>query len=383
MFCFRTGELVDILRLCIMKICSVGYGYFPHKLEYQAESCSKLGLNYSYLVLCADELESQKHKTEKIFEVVQVPQNPFFRFLHYLIFIVKNKIELIEVYDTGLLTFFYVASAILLNKKAVIFLIGMELLPLERGETKASLKRRVKRLGLFLSLKLSSKIIYKELHMQPILDGYNILNKSFHLHNCVPVVNKLNVNKDIDIIYINTIRKMRHPVLFLKAIKLLKDSGAHFNCVMKGFHSIDSYNSVPDIEAEESALKYIDDNGLSDCVKVLPFSNDSINYIKRSKIFVLPSDVIYANYSLLEAMSYSCVPVVTSGDGADRIITNGVDGYICDFSEYDIYRKLSFLISNSKTFEELSNKSKDRIQEGFSIEAWAVNLNEIYEKLLR
>ncbi|MGP5069668.1 glycosyltransferase [Psychrobacter faecalis] len=364
-----------------MKVCSVGYGYFPHKLEYQANSCSKLGLNYSYLVLDVGKLENKNNNKQKDFEVVQVPQSPFFRFLHYLIFIVKNKIDLIEVYDTGLLTFFYVFSAIILNKKVVVFLIGMELLPLERGEVKSSLKRKIKRFGLFLSLKLSSRIIYKELHMQSALKNYNLLNKSFHLHNCVPVVTKLTVSKDIDIIYINTIRKMRHPVLFLKAIKILKDSGVDFNCVMMGFHSIDCFSNVPDIEAEKEALDYIKENNLSDCVEVLPFSNDSIRYIKRSKIFVLPSDVIYANYSLLEAMSYSCVPVVTSGDGADKVITNGVDGYICAFSEYDIFEKISLLINEQDLIAELSKKAKNKIQKKFSIDAWASKLVKVYREL--
>lgn len=34
-----------------MNVCSVGYGYFPHKLKYQAVSCASLGMKYYYMVL--------------------------------------------------------------------------------------------------------------------------------------------------------------------------------------------------------------------------------------------------------------------------------------------------------------------------------------------
>ncbi|UJF25314.1 glycosyltransferase [Suttonella sp. R2A3] len=332
-------------------------------------------MNYSYLVL------NDKFDFESSARVIEVPTSPIKRLFHYFIYIWKNKIDCVEVYDTGLLTFFYSLFAFLIRKKVIIFIIGMELLPVERGESKISIKRRFKRLGFFLSLKLADKIIFKELHMLEYLDKWNLSHKVHHLHNAVPILAlpKLEL-KNIDVIYVNTVRKMRYPLLFLGALSILKDKGIFLNCKMMGFHSLQSNAQVPDRTAEEDALKYIEKYDLSDCVEVMPFRTDALEYIKRSKIFVLPSDVIYANYSLLESMASSCVPIVTEGDGAAKVVDNGVSGFVCAFDSQDIANRISTLLQDKKTLLRLSEGARNKIIKEFSIEVWAKTLFNIYNQ---
>lgn len=361
-----------------MKICSVGYGYFPHKLAYQAESCSRLGHTYSYLVL---DDKAGKLTQDAVYRVVRAPKNPLLRLIHYFRYISKNKIDIVEVYDTGILTILYVILAKLLQRKVVIFLIGMELLLKERGENKSSIKRRLKRVMLFFSLKLSNKIIYKELHMIDKLKDWRVYLKAVHLPNSVPVENFNSLKKDIDFAYINSIRKMRYPLLFLDAIRIIKEKGYEFKCVMKGFHSLNRSDDVPDIQAETDALNFIREHGLNSVVEVLPFSNDSIDYIKRSRIFILPSDVIYANYSLLEAMSYSCLPIVTVGNGAFDVIDDGVDGFVCDFLSEKMANRFEYLLNNPAEVVRMSYNSRNKIELKFNIDNWAKKLNLIYKDL--
>lgn len=360
-----------------MKIASIGHAYFPHKLQYQADSCSDLGMNYYYFVLNKNEIELSTSR----YQVVQVPTNRILRILYYFYWFFKNKFDVVEVYDTGLLTLYYTLIGRVFGVKVIIFLIGMELLPTERGEVRADLRRKLKRIGLYLSLRISKAIIYKELHMKPFLVKWKVFGKSHHLHNSVPICNEEFQEKDIEVIYCNTIRKMRYPLLFLEAVNKLKKEGVVFNCVMMGYHSLEGNIDVPDIEAEKQALDYILKNDLGDKVEILPFKKSSREYLKRSKIFILPSDVIYANYSLLEAMSYYSVPIVTRGNGAENIITNSIDGYICDFNSDEIADTVKQLLSDPELFKGVSLQARSKIESSFSIDAWARKLLSIYNEI--
>lgn len=296
----------------------------------------------------------------------------------------NNNIDIIEIYDTGILTLIYVLIAKFLKIKVVCFLIGMELLPFERGATSITFKRKIKRIGLFGSLKLANKIIYKELHMVKYLTRWSVFDKSVHLHNAVPVYKNIEKGrKTIDIIYANSIRKMRHPILFLEAIKILVEKGYSFNCYMAGFHSMISEKNIPDRESEDEALNYIEKNNLSNFVQVVPFSNNVLDLIKKSKIFVLPSDVIYANYALLEAMSFFCIPVVTNGNGADKIISNAQNGFICNFNGDDIANKLELLLNDENLILELSLNAERTVKTDFSIDTWAKRLFSVYNEIQR
>lgn len=56
---------------------------------------------------------------------------------------------------------------------------------------------------------------------------------------------------------------------------------------------------------------------------------------KRQDIFVNISEYEGTSLSMLEAMSYGCVPVVTDVSGAKEFITEGVNGYICRIGDLE------------------------------------------------
>lgn len=330
-------------------------------------------MEYTYLVMDS-EFDFRTPAT-----VVQTPQTAIKRLIHYVRYILSKNIDWVEIYDTGLLTFGYALTAWFMRKKISIFLIGMELLPAERGESNITLKRRIKRLGLYFSLKIAHRVIYKELHMCNQLRLWGLHDKSHHLHNAVPVKTCSSKHaKDIDIIYVNSVRKMRYPLIFLEAINLLHKQGLVFSCKMIGFHTLSNDSYIPDAAAEKSAFEFIKNNNLEGCVEVMPFRKDSLEFIERAKVFVLPSDVIYANYSLLEAMSLYSVPVVTNGSGAHEVVAHGIDGFVCDFNSEEICDAIKALLLSPEFFDNMSEAAHEKIYKKFNIQVWAENLFKIY-----
>lgn len=84
-------------------------------------------------------------------------------------------------------------------------------------------------------------------------------------------------------------------------------------------------------ECVELIERHITEKHLSDRVQLvgrLPKSEMNL-FWKKQDVFVNISEYEGTSLSMLEAMSYGCVPVVTDVSGAKEFITQGENGYIC------------------------------------------------------
>jgi glycosyltransferase involved in cell wall biosynthesis len=131
------------------------------------------------------------------------------------------------------------------------------------------------------------------------------------------------------------------------------------------------------------------------------------NY-KNSDIFFYPSFLDTFGFSLLEAMSYglSILTVNTGGTkNCGEIIDDARNGLVVDFPYYQgneiykkchslgdeeeklidsLFKKLSFLIENSKKRKELFKNCRDTIKNGkFSIQKRNEKLSKIYSEALK
>lgn len=366
-----------------VRIASIGYAHFIQKLGYQAQEYKKRSLHITYLVQNIDS-DSLKIASEYGAVITPVPSAPALRLLFTIYFILKEKIQTIEVYDTGLLTFLYVSIAKLLGKRVIIFLIGSELNKTDWNVKSQSLKRFIKRLGLYLSLKVADRIIYKELHMKTQLEIWRLKHKSHFVHNAIPIVASNNLSshqKDIDVLFLNSIRKVRNPHLFVNSIEILNNILPNLKVVMAGFHTLgNGFHESPEPNSETEILNLISKKNISN-IRTLPFVNSSYELMKRSKVFVLPADIIFANYSLLESMAAGCVPVVTNGNGAELIIDNNINGLITGFNEKDIAKAIHDVLINHRMLQRMSKNATEKISKTFSIDSWGEKIFTIYQNL--
>lgn len=94
-------------------------------------------------------------------------------------------------------------------------------------------------------------------------------------------------------------------------------------------------------------LKLYNELKLNDFVDVYGFVKNIKDIMKDYKFFILPADVILANYALLEAMSFGLVPIIYPGDGYEVIIEDGVNGIVA--TDFDLAKAMMRALSLSQT----------------------------------
>ena len=55
---------------------------------------------------------------------------------------------------------------------------------------------------------------------------------------------------------------------------------------------------------------------------------DPSEFYKSSKFFIFPAKKTYANFSLLESMSYGVVPIISDVPGTEKIVQDGKNGIV-------------------------------------------------------
>ena len=102
-------------------------------------------------------------------------------------------------------------------------------------------------------------------------------------------------------------------------------------------------------------------------------------FFKRGRFFLLPSDVVFANNALLEAMSYGLVPLVSRVSGSDLIVEHLVSGYIFEHT-YDGFKEaIDWAMALSDTeYEQISFAAQRKIETNFSCERY----RQIYKSMI-
>lgn len=134
-------------------------------------------------------------------------------------------------------------------------------------------------------------------------------------------------------------------------------------------------------ECAESIVTYISQNGLQNRVQLLgrlPKSKMD-DFWKAQDVFVNVSEYEGTSLSMLEAMAFGCVPVVTDVSGAREFIEEGENGYICDVGDIEgIAECVAELAENRDRLKIYGEKSRNVILERCNskdyIDFWMENL---------
>nr|WP_309098536.1 glycosyltransferase family 4 protein [Fredinandcohnia onubensis] len=352
------------------KTIVVGLEHFIDKIGYQAMEYRRIGIPVKYLVMDKSGLSKTKAEKYKA-DVEVVPKNIKNRILETIQVYNSYKPKWTEIYDIGKLTFIYGLIAKLFGTKLIFILRGGEL---AIRDTKFDIRRW----GLLLTLKMSNHIIAKEINIMNDLDALNIpKNKITHLPNCVPVpeIEKQEQEKDIDILFLNSVRKMRNVDILVEALHKLLSKKPDLNIVITGFTTLDDNEYKMDPTFEQVVLARLKELNYSQ-IHYQGFEKNPESLYKRAKIFVLPADVIYLNYSLLESMSYGVAPVVGDGEGAELIIDDHENGRISK-RDADALCQVLYETIDEQAYEKFGENARNTIINKFSIEKWGERMLEV------
>lgn len=346
------------------KTLVLGLEHFIDKIGYQAKIYHEKNIDVKYLV--RNKNGNSNYFSEKYNADIEVlPKNSLLTSLVVWKNLFKYKPEFVEIYDTGYMFLIYVIFSVLFRKKIIVILRGHEL---HRHDRKKFSFNYIKhKLGVWLSCKYIIK--EENLVVEYLANGFDE-KKYVELHNAIPMpVKSIDSIKNIDLLYLNSVKKDRKVLFLINVVKKVLDLKPDLKVVMTGFNMLDNPDHSFDPEQECKVLDFIKTNNLSEQVKTQGFVKNSRDYHSRAKIFLFPTDIVFLNYSLLESMSYGAVPMVSNGEGAEKII-NEENGYILPLNE-DLWVKIIIeLLDNPDLLEKKSKRAIYTVENKYSIDVW-------------
>ncbi len=355
----------------------MGPTHFIDKLAYQNEEFKARRLSAKYLVNDPSGRSISK-ALEYEADVENSTGSVLTRIWRYLLILLFERPKFVELYDTGRLTLVYAAFARLTGRRLVFFLRGMELWGNERGR-KVSPWRMW---GLKVSLKLAKLIIVKELNILEDLKRLRWVpqSKIRFLGNAVPVVKGKSARweeRPIDVIFLNTIKPFRNVPILLQALEQAFCWKVDLKVLIAGFSVFENEIRGRFKEEENKVLQMMDRMEMGERIELRGFVNDGRSLLAKSKVFILPADIVFPNFALLEAMSLGCVPIVGDGEGAKNIVDHESSGLVVSRTAQAISHALIKVLSDSHVWQQYSLNAKAKIEKNFSISQWADHLLSI------
>lgn len=364
----------------MVRLLIVGLPFFPHKYDYVVDSYKKIGVDVK--VLLNNDFDASLSEKEFIYFA---GWNKFKRIYSYFLMLKKFKPSYLDCYDYSVFSLFYLLTAKLLKINTRYWLIGWELVGDTQNTNSKSIKSKlIIKTKMYLSrlcLRVADTIYAKEHHhLETIKEiNKNLLEKVINVYNCVPVENHFrsinDLNNKIDFLYANAVIEKRNVIELLESFSELKEKKYTFKAFLYGFNSISNeVYSTRGVDYSSKAMDIYNQLNIADCVEVFGFSKNIKEVMLNSKFFILPADIILANYALLESMAVGVVPIVYAGDGHDVIVKNGCNGFVAySLDELSLVLEKALQLTD-KEYLRMSHAAQETIIKNFSLETWQEKL---------
>ena len=276
------------------------------------------------------------------------------RFCYHLI---KERPCYVEVYFEG--NCYRQFFAVLMSK-----LYGCVVVSIERGVWHGFKEHNVPfLLGLryIVIFKLSDKIFYRELGLFEIYDRYKLDRNQFYFdYNKVTIREEPIYYRDREsqeVLYLNGFKSFRRLDLLIKSIPIVRKAIPNVKFKIVGARS------EADMIFANRELKKIN---VADIAEVFSWNPNPDSYYKTASVFVLPAELVFCNFSLIEAMERGVPPVVTKVEDADKIIEDGVDGVLCAMTENAIADAIIALLLDETKRERIARGARNKVIRDFN-----------------
>lgn len=166
-----------------------------------------------------------------------------------------------------------------------------------------------------------------------LINTFNITPKLiFIIKNWTKRRKRTVVEKKYDLIFVGRLSKEKHIDSFLRVCKILHKKIPTFSACIVG-----------DGVERNFVHSFISYHNLSKKIDYIGFQNNPLVFIQQAKLMYLPSENEGMPMSVIEAMSVGVPAIVRDFPGANELISNGHDGFICPdelSSSVVIYRLL-------------------------------------------
>ena len=229
------------------------------------------------------------------------------------------------------------------------------------------------RASLKLAYRFADRIVYKETYMEAPLRHLTRAPLDF-VPNCVASApREADAPRPIQFLWVNRIVPERRAEWLIGAV--LDDIIPASQLVFLG---IEDRANIP------AAVLAVQDRALAKVADGIAMHGfvDPMPYYAKARFFCLPAQVVFGNNSLLEAMSFGVVPVVTRAPGVELIVEDGVNGFVTDFTEAAYHAGLVRASALSpEEWQLMSSEAARTVRDNYSITAWTKKMTAVYARM--
>jgi glycosyltransferase involved in cell wall biosynthesis len=228
-----------------------------------------------------------------------------------------------------------------------------------------------------------------------MLDDY--ARKVVPITNGLPEKNLLSSDKGktyskgqtFNLIYLSYMIESKGYWDVLKAIRILvQEHKKNIHCVFAGAfkHSVDAEMHTNELGAAKAFHQYIVDNNLQQHITYYEglMGEAKARAFLNANVFLLPSYFKFEGQpvSILEAMAYGAVPVVTNYRMIPNMVTNDVGLFVEPKSPEQIAEKVLFLMENPDAYATYSQACVDRFLANYTLDKYSTNMLQVIKKIL-
>jgi glycosyltransferase involved in cell wall biosynthesis len=237
-------------------------------------------------------------------------------------------------------------------------------------------------------LRMSQLVVFKELYMEEQLARLCPSVPRLFWANAIPIRPEpaTYARAGDEVLFLNFFKEWRNLDLVVRAAaRVVKEvPGARFRLVGGTGNLAQAgvfYAGLNDYE--RTILELIDELGLRDSVEVLPFTGEVEPYYAAAKLYLLPADLVFCNYALLEAMERGVPPIVSADrdPNARRIVEDGVSGRVVPLDDAALADAIVGLLQDEPRRQALARGARAKVAQDFDLDRWIESLADAYTAL--
>jgi glycosyltransferase involved in cell wall biosynthesis len=290
----------------------------------------------------------------------------------------RDRIVVAEVYPDSFWNFLCALLVKAWRKPLLLVARGEEWFYLTKGMS------RFQRVWFRLTYALADGVLYKETYMSDMLYAWGI-RRRWLLPNAIdlPSVVRRQRPHECHFLFLNSIKTFRHPELPLAAfLELCAERGLRRgSSVRMSVVGLINEKANAAIAAKEARLRAMI-AGLDVPIELRPWTNEPEHWLDKADIFLLPADVVFVNYALIEAMGRGIPAIVQNAPSANLVVTEGEDGYILPLDKDAWKTKMALLMDNADLRARMGAAARRKIAEHYSTETYLCAYERIYEELV-
>ena len=134
---------------------------------------------------------------------------------------------------------------------------------------------------------------------------------------------------------------------------------------------------------KEKIENLVEDLELKTRIIMPGLQTDTVSYFSAMDIYMMSSKFEGLPIALLEAMSMNCAIVSTKAGGIIEVVRDETDGLLCEIGDYmSLSEHVKKIIRDPQLQKKLQQKSRERVENEFSLEAMVQQLENIYRREL-